>query len=800
MFAGEMALSLPCFRKLRTKTILMNIKCYSLLLLLTLWGGIAAFGQDGGTVRGNVFDEGTGEPIMFGTVRLNGTTMGTNTDIDGFFTIGNVPEGNYTLVATYVGYDSVAIDINVRAGRILYERILMSSAGIDLGVVDVSARKEQARSDVQISKLTVTPKQIKSLPSTGGESDIAQYLPVLPGVIVSGDQGGQLYIRGGSPVQNKILLDGMTIYNPFHSIGFFSVFETETIRSVDVLTGGFNADYGGRISAVVDIKTREGNKKRLSGLVSASPFQAKALLEGPIKKLDNESGGSTSFLFTAKHSYLNETSKLLYGYASDTSFYSFAAGDTTLADVSDIGLPYQYTDVYGKLSFVSGNGSKFNLFGFRFADRFDFAGLAKLNWDATGFGANFTLVPPSSSVVIDGNISIGGYDIGLQESDDRPRTSAISTYSAQLNFSYYGSSSEIRYGFEFNGFNTDFTFVNPIGLSFQQKDFTTELAGYARLKQTVGKLILEPGLRVHYYASQSELSVEPRIGLKVNISDNVRFKGAGGFYSQNLISTVNEQDIVNFFVGFLAGPEETIFQPGTRTPTNHRLQKSVHAIAGLEIDLSKNLTANIEPYYKGFTQLIAINRNKLSSEDSDFVTETGEAYGIDFSFKYETKPLYLWATYSLGYVNRDDGDQVYPTVFDRRHNVNFLASYNFGRNLDWEFGLRWNLGSGFPFTTTQGFYQSVDFGELLYTDILGGNYDIGTILSSDRNDGRLSYYHRLDLSLKRTFKFGEYTSLEAIFSVTNVYNRENIFYVDRITNNRVNQLPVLPSLGLTFKF
>jgi len=131
--------------------------------------------------------------------------MGTNTDFDGFFTIGNVPVGDYTLIATYIGYDSVAVDVKVKDGGILYKRIDLSPNAIDLGVVYVSGRKAKAKNDVQISKVTVTPKQIRSLPSTGGEADIAQYLTVLPGIIVSGDQGGQLYIRGGSPVQNKIL-------------------------------------------------------------------------------------------------------------------------------------------------------------------------------------------------------------------------------------------------------------------------------------------------------------------------------------------------------------------------------------------------------------------------------------------------------------------------------------------------------------------------------------------------------------------------------------------------------------------
>lgn len=775
---------------------------YSLRLLffLSVFFPLTVLAQSGGIVRGNVYDKASGEPIMFGNVLLQGTTLGANSDINGFFTIANVPPGEYTLVATYIGYDSVAVDVTVREGGIAYESIYMSSNSVQLSVVDVSAEREQARSDVQISKVTVTPKQIRSLPSTGGEADIAQYLPVLPGIVVSGDQGGQLYIRGGSPVQNKILLDGMTIYNPFHSIGFFSVFETETIKSVDVLTGGFNADYGGRISAVVDIKTREGNKKRYGGLVSASPFQAKALVEGPMKKLSEEGGGSSSFLFTAKHSYLNESSKVFYNYAVDTTFFSFASQDTSLADIGDIGLPYQYTDLYGKFTFASENGSKVNFFGFNYRDRFDFAGLAKVGWDAAGGGANFTLIPPNSNVIMDGSIALTNYEISLEESDGNPRRSAVNSYSANLNFSYFGLNNAVKYGFQFIGFNTDFSFTNLLGLNFQQEDFTTEVAGYLRYKHKIGNLIVEPGLRVHFYASQSQVSFEPRFGLKYNITDYLRFKAAGGLYSQNLISTVNDLDVVNFFIGFLAGPEETLTKPGTSEPTDTRLQRSTHAIAGFEIDLSRNIQVNVEPYYKLFNQLININRNKLSDFDPDFVTETGEAYGIDFSLKYELPSLYLWMTYSLAYVNRDDGEQVYPTIFDRRHNVNFLATYAFGQNKNWEASARWNMGSGFPFTQTQGFYQSIQFDQLLLTDFLTGNYDLETLLDSERNGGRLSFYHRLDVSLKRTVEFSENSKLEAILSITNAYNRENVFYIDRVTNSRVNQLPILPSLGLTFHF
>ncbi len=740
-----------------------------------------SFAQNTGDLRGNVFDKDSGEPVMFGNVLLQGTSFGTNTDENGFFSFSDIPVGEYNLVTTYVGYDSVSVTVNIVGGSITYQRVDLSS-GINLGVVDVSARKQRSKSSVQISTVSVTPAQIRSLPSTGGEADIAQYLPVLPGIIFTGDQGGQLYIRGGSPVQNKILLDGMTIYNPFHSIGFFSIFETEAIRSVDVLTGGFNAEYGGRISAIVDIKTRDGNKNRIAGVASVSPFQSKLLLEGPLIKAKEEGGGSTSFLLTGKHSYIDESSKIFYGYAADST-----------------GLPFSYTDLYGKVTFKARNGSNLSLFGFNFTDRVDYPGIAQLDWKNIGGGMNFRLIPSTSKMIVNGVISYSKYEINLLESDDNPRQSSINSFGAGLNFTYFGNDSELKYGFDITGFNTDFTFVNFLGLTFQQEDFTTELAGYLKYKYKWGNLIVEPSIRFQYYASLGESSFEPRFGAKYNINENIRLKFAGGLYSQNLISTVNERDIVNLFVGFLSGPEETIFKPGTTEPTDSKLQKSYHGVAGVEIDLGENIEVNIEPYYKGFTQLININRNKTRAQDPNYATETGEAYGIDFSMRYENKNWYIWTTYSLGYVNRDDGEQVYPTIFDRRHNVNFLATYSFGENRVWEASARWNMGSGFPFTLTQGFYNQQQFDDI-DEDVLTSNGDLGVIYSEDRNSGRLPFYHRLDMSLKRRFNFSKNSKLEAILSVTNVYDRENIFYFDRIKYERVNQLPILPSLSLIYSF
>lgn len=770
--------------------------CLSILFLATQ----SLIAQQGGTLRGNVIDRADGAPIAFAAVQLEVTNKGTTTDLDGFFALSDITEGVYQLQVSYLGYQDTTIQVNIQAGRITYLRINLNPSVIDLETVELSARSEQAKTSVQLSTIRVDPAEIKALPSTGGEPDLAQYLSVLPGIISTGDQGGQLYIRGGSPVQNKVLLDGMTIYNPFHSIGFFSVFETETIQNVDVLTGGFNAEYGGRISAIVDITTREGNKKRYSGLVSASPFQAKALLEGPIIKYNEKTGTGASFIFTGKHSYLDQTSKQLYGYAVDTSFYSFAASDTMGLSGEDIGLPYQYTDLYGKLSFNAGNGSRLDIFGFSNSDIFDFVGLAKLDWAAFGMGANFKIVPQNSDIIINGSVSYSDYLVSLNEADAFPRSSGINNITALLAFDYYGDQRSLHYGFEFTGFNTDFEFQNLFGNQIEQRDYTTELAGFAKYQQQIGQLIVEPGLRLHYYASQAKISVEPRLGLKYNITDSWRLKVGAGRYAQNVLSTRNDLDVVNLFAGYLAGPEETLYDPNTNQALKNRLQQAWHAVFGLEWDAKPNLQLGLEAYYKDFSQLIRINRNKLSAQDADFSVETGAAYGLDLTLRYELPDWYFWATFSHAYVNRDNGEQEYPTVFDRRNNINFLASYQFGDHHQWEAGLRWNYGSPFPFTQTQGFYQDINFEDLLQTNILQGNFPIGTLLADDINGGRLAPYHRLDLSLKYKFSFGEYNELEANLSVTNAYNRENVFYVDRLTNARVDQLPVLPSLGLTFRF
>lgn len=774
-----------------------------LVLLLTL----NANAQDKyATVRGSVYEKKTQQPVLYTNVQLEGTSYGAVTDINGHFTITKVIPGSYTILITYIGFDTLRKKVTLKEDDIFNDKFNLVKSAYEIEGATISAERQTRQLDPTTSITKITPKQLKQMPSIGGQADIAQYLQVVPGVVFTGDQGGQLYIRGGTPVQNQVLLDGMVIYNPFHSIGLFSVFDADIISNADVYTGGFGAEYGGRISSVMDISTRYGNPIKHSGKVDVNTFGMKLLVEGPLVKAKEDNSNSVSYILSAKKSYIDKTSKTLYPYVNEGA-----------------GLPFTFSDFYGKLSFNSANGSRADIFGFNFNDQVSYHSIQNYEWKSYGAGMRFAIVPGSSPTLISGNMSYSNYRIELVDGSLNPRSSEIGGFNMGLDFTYFLGKNKLKYGVEMKGFSTDFNFTNSLNRLITQAESTTEIAGYVSAKFQIGKVnkkyrsgsldiprfIVSPGLRVHYYASLANLSIEPRLALKYNISSDLRIKLATGKYSQNLISTASDRDVVNLFYGFISGPDDLpeTFQGEEVT---HKLQKATHFILGLEYDLGRRLTFNVEGYIKWYDQLTNMNRNKVFDDTpeysdkpdalkNDFIIESGKSYGVDFSMKYDYRRLYVWAVYSLGYSIRNDGIIEYAPHFDRRHNVNFLTSYVMGKSLDWEISFRWNYGSGFPFTPTLGNYEQQDFSGGIGSDYTSTNGSVGVIYG-DINSKQMPAYHRLDFGLKKKFVFTETTLLEITLSVTNVYNRENIFYIDRISNERINQLPILPSLGMSFKF
>ena len=750
------------------------------------------------TIRGFVYEDANGEPAMFSNVVLDGTTFGSSTDVNGYFVINKIPAGKYILKVTYLGFDTIKTPIVLEEGKIFSHKFYLKKSSVELETVTISSERIAARTETRTSVIKITPKEIKSIPSIGGQADIAQYLQVVPGVVFTGDQGGQFYIRGGSPIQNKVMLDGMTIYNPFHSIGLFSVMETELIRNADIYTGGFNAEYGGRISSVMDITTKDGNKKRFSGSVSASTFGAKAVLEAPIVKQTAPDKGSATFILSVKNSYLEQSSKVFYDY------------------IDEDGLPFNFLDIYGKATISAANGSKVSFFGFNFDDKVsNYKSISDFGWNSYGGGANFVVIPGSSPVLIEGRFAYSSYESKINSTTLSDRFSSISGFNGGLDFTYFIGKDEFKYGLAVEGFKTDYTLTNFVGSVISQTENTTQLGAYFKYKSILGKFIIEPGLRLQWYASLAEFSPEPRLAIKFNASPRLRIKFAGGMYTQNLISATSDRDVVNLFSGFLSGPSNLPNSFDGKEVVS-KLQKSNHAILGFEYDLTNNLSLNLEGYYKYFPQLTNINRFKIYDENNqppegatdaetkDFIIEKGKAYGADMVLKYDYKNLYVWLVYSLGYVERQyedkNGDLItYNPHFDRRHNINFIFSYIAGERKQWEFSTRWNFGTGFPFTQIQGFYEHLTFPGGINSDLVNENGELG-IIYGDLFGGRLPTYHRLDLDIKRNFFLAANTKLVANVSITNVYNRKNIFYIDLVTNETVYQLPFMPSFGLSLYF
>ncbi|MEI6433354.1 MAG: TonB-dependent receptor [Bacteroidota bacterium] len=771
---------------------MMKIRRFQLLLLLLVFSPVfisQCFAQFG-SVRGFVYEQETGEPVLFTNVYFQKTSIGAPTDANGYFAITKIPPGNYTLMVTYVGFDTLKIPVTIKTDDLLTKKLYLKKSTVQLNEINISAARQDKVRETQTSIIKITPKEIQSIPTIGGQPDLAQYLQILPGVVFSGDQGGQLYIRGGPPVQNKVILDGMIVYNPFHSIGLFSVFDVDILKNVEVYTGGFGAEYGGRLSSVMDVTTRDGNKNRIAGKFDISTFGAKALLEGPIYKPKNEDDASATFLLSVKNSYLEQTSKIFYKY------------------IDDNGLPYNYLDIFGKIAVNSPNGSKVNFFGFKFSDQVNYKVLQDYNWDSYGGGMNFLAIPGKSSVLIEGNFAYSNYKVNLQELAKSARSSSISGFNGGLNFTYFFGRDALKYGLELSGYKTTLDFFNTVNRKIDYTQNSTEASVFAKYKWMPGKLIIEPGLRFQYYASLSAASFEPRLAIKYNVAPNFRLKMAAGMYSQNLISTTYDKDVVNLFYGYITSPDNL---PATFNgkPVTSKLQRCNQIVLGFELDMLKNLSFNVEGYYKYYPQLTSLNRNKLYNDTEenanipdyykkDFALETGDAEGLDVSVKYDYKRIHFWVTYSLGFIHRNDGINSYVPPYDRRHNLNVVSTFTFGKKAGWELNIRYNYGSGFPFTQTGGFYEQMSF-ENMGSSYTTGNGDLG-ILYSDYNKGRLPYYSRLDFNLKKSFFLGKTTRLEINLSVTNALNQQNIFYFDRISYTRVDQMPLMPSLGISFSF
>ena len=311
------------------------------------------------------------------------------------------------------------------------------------------------------------------------------------------------------------------------------------------------------------------------------------VLEGPMGEKKGDSPRAGSYIFSAKHSLLDYTSKELYGNVNEGN-----------------GLPFNFTDLYGKMTFTGDGGSKFSAFAFHNRDSVNYS-VADLNWQSSGGGINFLLVPSSSPIFIRGHVNGSNFETTFAEEAQAPRTSSIGGFDLGFDFSYFlKNEGEMNYGFNINGFNTRYTTYNLAQRIIEDENFTTEIGGYYNYRRVGKRWVLQIGMRIQAYASLNTISPEPRIGAKYNANEKLRFKFSGGRFSQNFTSASSDKDIVNLFNGLLSAPtnvqDEFVNEFQQTRSIRNGLQYAWHGIAGVEYDLGKNIEVNVEAYYKYF--------------------------------------------------------------------------------------------------------------------------------------------------------------------------------------------------------
>lgn len=397
------------------------------ILLLTLLFSLGAFAQ-GELLRGFIYAKDGGEPIPFANIVVNSINSGATTNLEGYFQISEVPYGKQQITVSFIGFETSSMEIQVFKNKPTSVSVYLDESSQMLNTVNIDVERAQRKVKVNTAVVSLNPKMIETF-SAGGDPDLMKALSVLPGVVSTGDQGGQLYIRGGAPIQNLVMLDGMILYNPFHSIGFFSVFDTDVLQSANVYTAGFGAEYGSRNSSVMDITTRDGNRSKVKAKAYASTFMSKLLLEAPIGKKDKNGIANNSLFVSGKTSYLRETAPILYPYV-ETRFG---------------GLPFTFSDLYGKFTTQNKSGSKLTAKAFNFSDAVMLDSAKGIQWNSWGYGMNFMVIPPASATLIEGDFAQSQYFIQSTENPDQPRNSTINGFNGGLDFTYFiGKADEFK--------------------------------------------------------------------------------------------------------------------------------------------------------------------------------------------------------------------------------------------------------------------------------------------------------------------------------------------------------------------
>ena len=760
----------------------IRISIVAMVVMASLQNASWAQPQLTSTLSGFVRDGSDGErlPNAAVAIAVENRELGALSNAEGYYAIPDIPAGTWVVTASYIGYTTQRDTLALAAGQALRWDIELERQALEMVEVVVEA-EATATSEVN-QRPSVVALQVTDVQQMAAmaEPDLLRSLQLLPGVQSASDFSSGLYVRGGGPDQTGILLDQMRLYNPSHAFGFFSTFNPDAIKDVTFYKGAYPAQYGGSLSAILDVQNRDGNRRNFSTSGGVSLISSRLMSEGPL--------GQGSWMVAGRRTYIDPVLR--------------AVRRTT--DELD-GLGYWFYDVNAKVNTQLSPNDNLMLSAYRGNDHLDISlGISdSTNTDTLsfGFGNNWgnealtgrwthvfspalfgRVIAQYSKYHSDITLNLFGTPIAVRN--------RVRDVSIKGDLDYFAAANHtLRTGVGLTLFRFDY------GVLFDQYENDQVVKPYLLTAYVQDNWQVTPltearlGLRGTYYGEGGHLSLNPRFSLSRVLQEGWRVKLAGGSYRQYLQLVSSE----GFSGGDLWLPLDETVEPG----------RSYQAVAGLEWEPANSYRFSVETYYTDLANLVVLdeeqgeNDEQETSEDIFKTGGTGYATGVELFAEKRRGRLSGWLGYTLGWTRRTfpdiDGGRTFPPKYDRRHDVSLTATYRLAR---WTWTANLVYGTGQAYTPAAARYTLRD---------PASDRPVDRLLAASRNTARLLPYHRLDVGMRRTFGLFS-ADVDFYLQIFNAYNRRNEWFIQYDPNDSTEQpivvrmLPIVPTFGFDFRF
>lgn len=796
----------------------MKLRHFFIFLIVPFVSTAAA--QETFTLSGNVKEAGSQELLLGVTIYTESKSAGTVTNNFGYYAL-QLPTGKHRIIYNFVGYDAVTKEVTISGDKVL--NVNLASAHSEIGEVVVNASKTQKKvsQDVQMSTIEIPIKTIKDIPALFGEKDVLKVLQLMPGVQSGSEGQSGLYVRGGGPDQNLIILDGATVYNAQHLFGFFSLFNGDALRSVELIKGGFPARYGGRLSSVIDMNMKDGNKEKVTGELGIGVISSKGLIEGPFAK------GKGSFIVSGRRTYIDVLTQPIiraFNNGNSAGYYFYDLNAKANYEINDKNRVY-LSGYFGRDKFYLRE---------KYENSFDgqeqsYTNKVNFGWgNATGTARWNHLFGPK--LFSNTSLIYSFYELAISAEEESTGNSdftlgygsGITDYTLKQDFDWYANNKhKVKFGLQatHHTFTPDALVVRDIsfGLDIDRKTQYTSVETGLYLEdewKISNRLKSLYGVRLSTFTTNKVTYVnpEPRVALAYNLKSDVSLKASYATMNQyvHLLSTSGVGLPTDLWV-----PATDLIKP----------QNSQQVAVGMAKDFEKqNFSLTVEGYYKTMNNIIGYKEGAsfLAIQESDEGLESisweenvtsgkGTSYGAEVLLQRKQGRLTGWAGYTLSWTTHQfdelNNGKKFFARYDRRHDISLVGVYELKENIT--LSATWVYGTGNAITLPISTYQTSELSNVS-SPSRDNFYRANGTEYTDRNAFRMRAYHRADIGVQvmKQKKSGVRTWE---FSVYNSYNRKNPFYYfigseeqfnpdSKQVLKQVSLFPILPSVSWNFKF